>query len=220
MTMLMSRELEALKKQFLALSAVVEEKVALAVQALLENDSVLAQKIVDSDNDVDELEVALEEECLKVLALHQPVATDLRFIISMLKINNDLERIADLAVNVADRAVDFGKAAHRIPAPYDFSQMASLVQQMLKMSLDSLVERNVTEALRIISLDDEVDTLHRENFTRVKQALRDDPEQMDQLILYLSLSRYLERMADLATNVAEDVVYLISGEIIRHKDHS
>lgn len=218
--MLMRRELDALKKKFLSLSATVEEKVALAVQALLENDAELARKIVTSDADVDVLEVALEEECLKVLALHQPVATDLRFIISMLKINNDLERIADLAVNIANRAIDISREKKRIPAPYDYSQMANLVQQMLKMSLDSLVERDAREALNIIRLDDEVDELHRDNFTRVKDALRADSEQIDQLILYLSLSRYLERMADLATNIAEDVVYLVSGEIIRHTDAS
>ena len=220
MTMLMSRELDALKKQFLSLSAIVEEKVALAVQALLEKNAEQARQIVGSDSDVDELEVALEEECLKVLALHQPVATDLRFIVSILKINNDLERIADMAVNIASRAVDLDTARSKVPAPYDVERMSSLVQQMLKMSLDSLVERNVNEALQTIRLDDEVDELHKENFTKVKDAIRQNPEQMDEQILYLSLSRYLERIADLATNVAEDVVYLISGEIIRHGNHN
>ena len=220
MSTLMNRELEALKKLLLELSAVVEEKVAQSVQALLDGNRELAQQIVESDNDVDDLEVALEEECLKVLALHQPVATDLRLIISVMKINNDLERMADLAVNIAERALDLCNLNVEIKPPYDLSMMASLVQQMLKMSLDSLIERHVSLALDTIKLDDEVDELHKENFGRIKDAMRKSPDQMDEQTLYLSLSRYLERIADLATNIAEDVVYLISGEIIRHGNPS
>ncbi|NCO52365.1 MAG: phosphate signaling complex protein PhoU [Deltaproteobacteria bacterium] len=219
MTVLMSRELDALKKRLLALSAVVESKFAQAIQALLERDVPLAQKVAMGDKEVDALEVALEEECLKVLALHQPVATDLRLIVSILKMNNDLERMADLAVNIAKRSIDLS-GSRQNSAPYDLEQMSNMVQQMLKMSLDALVQRNAQKALDTIKLDDEVDVLHRDNFTRVKEAIRKNPAQMDDLILYLSFSRYLERIADLATNIAEDVVYLISGEIIRHENLS
>jgi phosphate transport system protein len=219
MTVLMNRELDALKKRLLALSAVVESKFAQAIQALLERDVALARKVAQGDKEVDVLEVALEEECLKVLALHQPVATDLRLIVSILKMNNDLERTGDLAVNIAKRSIDLS-GAHENRAPYDLEQMANMVQQMLKMSLDALVERNAQKALDTIKLDDEVDVLHRDNFTRVKEAIRQNPAQIDDLILYLSFSRYLERIADLATNIAEDVVYLISGEIIRHENSS
>lgn len=219
MTVLMNRELDALKKRLLGLSAVVESKFAQAVQALLERDVPLAQKVATGDKEVDALEVALEEECLKVLALHQPVATDLRLIVSILKMNNDLERMADLAVNIAKRSIDLSGGRDNRP-PYELEQMANTVQQMLKMSLDSLVQRNAQKALDTIKLDDDVDVLHRDNFVRVKEAIRKNPDQIDDLILYLSFSRYLERIADLATNIAEDVVYLISGEIIRHEDLS
>lgn len=216
MTVLMNRELDALKKRLLALSAVVESKFAQAIQALLERDVALASKVANGDKEVDALEVALEEECLKVLALHQPVATDLRLIVSILKMNNDLERMADLAVNIAKRSLDLS-GSHENRAPYDLEQMANMVQQMLKMSLDSLVERNAQKAMDTIKLDNEVDALHRDNFSLVKEGIRQNPGQIDDLILYLSFSRYLERIADLATNIAEDVVYLISGEIIRHE---
>lgn len=219
MTVLMNRELDALKKRLLALSAVVESKFAQAIQALLERDESLARKVANGDKEVDVLEVALEEECLKVLALHQPVATDLRLIVSILKMNNDLERTGDLAVNIAKRSIDLS-GSQKSRAPYDLEQMANMVQQMLKMSLDALVERNAQKALDTIKLDDEVDKLHRDNFTRVKEAIGQNPAQIDDLILYLSFSRYLERIADLATNIAEDVVYLISGEIIRHENSS
>jgi len=215
MAVLMQQELDALKKRLLALSAEVEGRVKQAVQALLTGDRKLAEKVKFGDGQIDNLEIELEEECLKVLALHQPVATDLRFIVSVLKINNDLERVADFAVNIAERALDLGGAI-RIECPYDVASMAEMVEKMLKMALDSLVEKNSELARRTIKLDDEVDRMHKENFANVKEAIRNDPTYLDGLVYYLSISRYLERMGDLATNIAEDVVYQVDGEIIRH----
>jgi phosphate transport system protein len=211
----MQKELDHLKRQLLALSAEVEGRVHQSVQALLTGDRKLAEKVKAGDPQIDNLEIELEEECLKVLALHQPVATDLRFIVSILKINNDLERVADFAVNIAERAIDICGTI-RIDCPYDVARMAELVERMLKMCLDSLVEQDTELARQTIQLDDEVDAMHRENFSKVKTAIRNDPDHLDGLIYYLSISRYLERMGDLATNIAEDVVYQVDGEIIRH----
>ena len=215
MAVLMQQELNILKKELLTLGAEVEGRVRQAVQALLTGDRKLAEQVKGGDDQIDNMEIELEEECLKILALHQPVATDLRFIVSVLKINNDLERVADFAVNIADRALDLD-AASKIDCPYDVATMAKLVENMLKMALDSLVERDSNLARKTIELDDDVDNMHRENFSRVKEAIRSDPASMDGLIYYLSISRYLERMGDLATNIAEDVVYHVDGEIIRH----
>ncbi len=215
MAVLMQQELNVLKKELLTLGAEVEGRVKQAVQALLTGDRALAEQVKGGDDQIDNMEIELEEECLKILALHQPVATDLRFIVSVLKINNDLERVADFAVNIADRALDLD-ATNKIDCPYDIATMAQLVEKMIKMALDSLVERDSTLARETIHLDDEVDIMHRGNFSRVKEAIRTNPDNLDGLIYYLSISRYLERMGDLATNIAEDVVYQVDGEIIRH----
>ncbi|SDZ82517.1 phosphate transport system protein [Desulfuromusa kysingii] len=215
MAVLMEQELNVLKKELLTLGAEVEGRVQQAVQALLTGDRKLAQQVRGGDSQIDNMEIELEEECLKILALHQPVATDLRFIVSVLKINNDLERVADFAVNIAERALDLDHVI-KVDCPYDIATMAKVVETMLKMALDSLVERNSDLARQTIRLDDEVDALHKGNFSRVKQAIRDDMNSMDGLINYLSISRYLERMGDLATNIAEDIIYQVDGEIIRH----
>ena len=215
MAVLMQHELKLLKKKLLALSAEVAGRMKKAVQALLTGDRELAEKVKTGDAQIDNMEIALEEDCLKVLALHQPVAADLRFIVSVLKINNDLERVADFAVNIAERAIDLSGVI-KIECPYDVATMALLVEKMLKMALDSLVEKDTDLARQTIKLDDEVDAMHRGNFDSVKEAIRSDPTYLDGLVYYLSISRYLERMGDLATNIAEDVVYQVDGEIIRH----
>ncbi|MDX2493683.1 MAG: phosphate signaling complex protein PhoU [Desulfuromusa sp.] len=215
MAVLMQQELNVLKKELLTLGAEVEGRVKQAVQALLTGDRKLAEQVKGGDDQIDNMEIELEEECLKILALHQPVATDLRFIVSVLKINNDLERVADFAVNIADRALDLDGTT-KVDCPYAIETMAKLVEDMLKMALDSLVERDSQLARKTIQLDDDVDTMHRGNFSRVKEAIRNNPNNLDGLIYYLSISRYLERMGDLATNIAEDVVYHVDGEIIRH----
>ena len=215
MSVHVQREMEKIKKMILALSAVVEESVQQAVQSLEKLDVPLAEKVIGNDEQVDEMEVDLEEECLKILALYQPVAIDLRFLISVLKINNDLERIADLAVNVAERTVALAADA-RVPAPFDFSEMARRVQVMLEKSLDSLVNMDSRLALQVCKLDDEVDEIHKKTYQLVKDQILQYPERIDGLVHYLSISRHLERIADLATNIAEDVLYMIQGEIVRH----
>ncbi|PLY05444.1 MAG: phosphate transport system regulatory protein PhoU [Desulfuromonas sp.] len=215
MAVLLEHELTDLKKKILELGAAVEGRVKQAVQALVTGDCQLAERVKTGDSEIDNLEIELEEECLKILALHQPVASDLRFIVSILKINNDLERVADFAVNLAERTFDLDKEMP-IECPYDIARMGELVERMLKMALDSLVEQDTVLARETVEMDNEVDTMHRENFAKIKEAIRSDLKRLDGLVYYLSISRYLERMGDLATNVAEDVVYQVDGEIIRH----
>ena len=210
-----SRELEKIKKQILSLGAMVEEQVRMATQAVETHDAELAQKIIKSDYDVDEMEVEIEEECLKVLALHQPVAVDLRFLIAVIKINNDLERIGDQAVNIAER-VDVIAKRDLSDLFFDYSSMGEKVQKMLKMSLDALVNMDYDLAFSVVICDDEVDQIKSEAYDRIKQAMRKHPDKIGYLINLLLISRHLERLADHATNIAEEVIYLIEGEIVRH----
>lgn len=211
-----AREIENLKKRVLTLSAMVEDVFDRAVQAFNRMDPVLARQVIESDVQIDEAEVDIEEECLKVLALHQPVANDLRFIVSILKINNDLERIADLAVNVAERVLDLDRM-ERGAIPFDFVTMSAKVREMVKKSLDSLVYLDSGMARAVISLDDEVDQIHHQTYGAVIAQIKQNGDRMHSLICYLVISRYLERIADLTTNIAEDTLYLIEGKIVRHQ---
>jgi phosphate transport system protein len=208
-------EIDRLKKNILSLSAVVEEAVKKAVVAAERRDAILAQSVIQGDHQIDVLEVELEEECLKILALHQPVAVDLRFIIAVLKINNDLERIGDLAVNIAERAVFLADQQDVTPPP-TLAGLTTKVETMLHLSLDALVSMDASLALQVLKTDDEVDELHRGMYRRVQELATDNPERMAGLFQWLSVSRYLERIADQATNIAEDVIYMIDGEIVRH----
>lgn len=210
-----SRELEKIKKLILSLGAMVEEQVRMATQAVETHDAELAQQIIKSDHDVDEMEVEIEEECLKVLALHQPVAVDLRFLIAVIKINNDLERIGDQAVNIAER-VDVIAKRDLSDFFFDYSSMGEKAQKMLKMSLDALVNMDYNQAFEVVMMDDEVDLIKKDAYDRIKKAMRDHPDKLGELINLLLISRHLERLADHATNIAEEVMYLIEGEIIRH----
>jgi phosphate transport system protein len=208
-------EIDNLKKKILTLGATVENSVRIAVKAIEDKDPELAQKVIGADIEIDHSEVDLEEDCLKILALHQPVAIDLRFIIAVLKINNDLERIGDLAVNIAERA-QFLKGGLAIPIPYDLDALSTKSQWMLRSSLDSLVNLDAKLAREVCAADDYVDAINREMYNLVTEAIRAHPEQVDILIPYLSVSRYLERIADHATNIAEDIIYMVDGIITRH----
>lgn len=209
-------EIEKLKKQILGLSALVEEQVERAVSSVRTRDEDVARRVIEQDIEIDQQEVDVEEECLKILALHQPVAIDLRFIIAVLKLNNDLERIGDLAVNIAERALYLSRVA--VPdIPFDFKGMAAQTRSMLKKALDALVNLDVTLAGEVCAEDDQVDAINREMYSQVKKAILDHPHHLEALIHLLSVSRHLERIADHATNIAEDVIYMIEGKIVRHQ---
>lgn len=212
----LQREIERLKKQILTLSAVVEGNVQKAVKAISDRDERLAHRVIDRDFDIDQMEVEVEEECLKILALHQPVAIDLRFIIAVLKINNDLERIGDLAVNIAERAI-YLSARQAINVPFDLPRMAALTQTMLHRALDALVNLDTGLASSVCAADDEVDSMNRAMYAQVEIEIGLHPDQIDGLINLLAVSRQLERIGDHATNIAQDVIYMIEGQIVRHR---
>jgi len=215
MTSLIHKEIEKLKQRILALVAQVEENVRMSVQALENLDTDLAEQVIRADLKVDQLEVDFEEDCLKILALFQPVATDLRFIVAALKINSDLERISDLAVNIAERARFLVTRKH-ISIPFDFSVMTDKVQDMLRTSINALVRLDAKKAYSVCKEDDEVDALHREMYVIVQKHIHEFPEDTEEIMHFLSISRHLERIADHATNIAEDIIYMIDGDIVRH----
>ncbi len=215
MTKHFQRELEKIKKKILSLGAMVEERVRMAIKAIEEQDGEIAKKIILSDHEIDEMEVEVEEECLKVMALHQPVAVDLRFLIAVIKINNDLERIGDQAVNIAQRVKTITKQ-ERFDFVFDYSLMAEKAEAMLRMSLDALVYLDDDLAFKVLLLDDEVDAINKEAYNLIKRAISENPDNVSYLINLLLISRHLERLADHATNIAEEVIYMIEGEIVRH----
>jgi phosphate transport system protein len=210
-----TKELENIKKRILALGALVEERVQMAIKAIDTNDADLAQEIIKKDYEIDEIEVEVEEECLKVLALHQPMAIDLRFIVAVIKINAELERIGDQAVNIAER-VDVTAKREQLDFYFDYSSMGEKAQAMLKMSLDALIQMDYDLAFKVVIMDDEVDKIKNEAYDKIKKAMGENPDKIGYLINLLLISRHLERLADHATNIAEEVVYLVEGEIIRH----
>jgi phosphate transport system protein len=173
---------------------------------------------MEGDIEIDNWEVNLEEECLKVLALHQPVAIDLRVLITVLKINNDLERIGDLASDIAERANSLAMKPE-IASPFDFITMAKQARTMLKKSLDAFIHLDDNLAREVCQADDAVDEIHADMFVKLGHALRERPDKIEELLEYMSISRYLERIGDHATNIAEDVMYLCKGEIVRHSQH-
>lgn len=215
MSLHLQRDIENLKKKILGLGVMVEETVYDAVHALSAKDAALAEKLIANDSIIDESEIDVEEDCLKILALHQPVANDLRYVIAVLKINNELERVGDLAVNIAERAIELKKYAEA-PFNFDFNEMSGVVMTMLRQSLDALINLNAPLARDICGLDDNVDNMHRYVFDVANKMIIAHPENAPVYLQYLSVSRYLERIADSATNIAEDVVYMVWGRIARH----
>jgi len=216
MTVHLIKEIETLKKNILALSAAVEESVHKAVKSIDERDAATARDVIDNDAVIDQTEVDIEEECLKILALHQPVAIDLRFIVACLKINNDLERIGDLAVNLAERSL-YLSSHPPVDLPFDFGAMARKTQTMLEDALDALVNMDEKLAAKVIATDDDVDAMNLEMYIKIQKAIRKDTGGLESYMHFLSASRHLERIADHATNIAEDTIYMIKGEIVRHK---
>lgn len=212
----LQRDIDKLKARVIALGTLVEERFRMAVRALESRDAELARRIFDSDIDIDQMEVELEEEGLKILALHQPVADQLRYIVAVLKMNNDLERIGDLAVNVAGRA-EWISGQNGVRMPFDYSPMCQRVQNMLDKSLDSLVNMDVELAYEVCAEDDEVDTLKKAVQAQFADEIRRGHPDIEALTSQFLISRHLERIADHATNIAEDVIYMITGRIHRHR---
>ncbi|MCA1962231.1 MAG: phosphate signaling complex protein PhoU [Desulfomonile sp.] len=212
----LQRDIDRLKKRIIELGTLVEERYTMAVKAIECRDIELARKVILGDIDIDQMEVDLEEECLKILALHQPVADQLRYIVAVLKMNNDLERIGDLAVNIAQR-LEFSTASKDMPIPFDYFTMCQKVEEMLRNALDSLVNMDLDLAYQVCAADDEVDFMKHVMQSQFVQKVRERTEDLEQLINLFLISRNLERIGDHATNIAEDVIYMITGQIHRHR---
>jgi phosphate transport system protein len=210
------RELGKLKDALLSLSTFVLEQVDTAVTSLMNRDAGLAQKVEREDARVDRAEIDLEEECLKILALYQPVASDLRLIVCALKMNNDLERIGDLAVNIAHKTLALCRFSE-LELPGVLSRMCSAVQSMLRDSVESLVHGNTALARDVLRRDAEVDAMKREVRRWAEECIRGNLELLSGALAIMAAARNLERIADHATNLAEDVIYAVEGEIVRHR---
>ena len=216
MTKHLNRDIAALEQELLGMSSLVEEMIEKSWRALVERSAELAAEVIEGDDVVNEREVRIEEECLKILALHQPVAIDLRRTATMIKINNDLERIADLAVNISERGQRLiTELKFKMPALV--TTMAEHATQMLREALDALVNSDYDAAVKVCAADDDVDRAHAEVVVELYNMMRSDPELIGASIHMLSVARCLERIADHATNIAEDVMYLIKGDITRHR---
>ncbi len=220
MSLHFQRDLDKLKKEILLIGGLVEEAINNSIRALKNRDAELAQAVIDKEYIIDEKEVHIEEECLKVLALHQPVATDLRFVVVILKVNNDLERMGDFASNIAQRAL-FLSEHDPLPDLLEFiDELPKLVQKMVRETLDALVKMNAELAQKVILADDEIDNINRLMHKKVNETILKDSTNAERAISLLSTSRYLERIADLSTNIAEDVIFMVEGKVVRHElDH-
>lgn len=211
-------ELSKIKQKIITLGALVEENVRMAFRAIQSFDTNTANQVILADSEIDAAEIELEEECLKALALHQPVAVDLRFLITLIKINRNLERVGDLAVNVCRRVGAISPQC-QAEAIFPFSTMAEKAEVMLKISLDALVYLDIERALTVVRMDDEVVALQREASAGIKDMIIRTPHNTGALMELHNVSRYLERIADHTTNIAEEVIYLIEGVIIRHGNY-
>jgi len=212
----LQKAIDKLNTRLVDLAALVEKRFRLAIKAVECRDAKLASQVIDGDIEIDQQEVDLEEECLKILALHQPVADHLRYIVAVLKMNNDLERIGDLAVNIA-QTVELVAKHRDIQIPFDYFTMAQQAQEMLEKSLDALVNRDLNLAFRVCAQDDDVDTMKEAMQDLFAKEICKRPDQAEALIELFLVSRHLERIADHTTNIAEDVIYMISGAIHRHR---
>ena len=210
------RELDNLQRDLLALAGLVEDAVHKSIRALQTRNMNLAREVIEGDAQIDAEDNHVYEECLKILALHQPVATDLRRIVSVMMITTDLERMGDLAEEIAERAISLNGTAP-LPIPDKLQRMADATIMMVRQALDSFVNLNLTQAERVRRMDDEVDRYNDEIIQELLDAMRSDPALIDPGLSMFSATRHLERIADHATNIAEDVIYLIGGELVRHR---
>jgi phosphate transport system protein len=212
----LQRDLDSLQRDLLALAGLVEAAIHKAIRALQERNTRLAQDVIGGDPQIDSEENHIEEECLKILALHQPVAIDLRRIAAAMMINIDLERMGDLAEEIAERAIHLSRPP-LLPIPARLQRMTDLTTMMVHQSLDSFVNLHSEQAKQVMRMDDEVDRYNREIIQEIVRGMQQSPDLIDAGLSMFSATRHLERIADHATNIAEDVVYLVEGEIIRHR---
>ena len=208
-------ELDTLKQTLLAMGGLVEDQIRRVMRALIDRDGDLAQEVIDRDRQVNAYDVEIDEKCVELLALHQPTAGDLRFITTTLKIVTDIERIGDQAVNIAQRALELGREPQLKPY-VDLPRMAEKAQRMVKESLDAFVSRDTALAREVCGEDSEVDALREQVFRELLTFMMEDPRTIPRAIRLILISRFLERVADHATNIAEMVIYMVESKMVRH----
>ena len=216
MTIHFHSEMERLKKMILSLGAMAEESAEMAIRAVSEHDVDLALEVADRDRVIDEHEVRVEEECLKIIALHQPVANDLRYLIAMLKINHDLERIGDLAVDIAEQVPDLDRDS-ALAYANDLWELARMSRRHVADAIQSVIQLDPQRARRVWREDDAIDDRHEELENRILADLPTHVEDIRTLFHLAAIARSFERMGDHATNIAKDVIYMVEGEIARHR---
>jgi phosphate transport system protein len=217
MPRLLQRQVDQLKQHMMTLGLEVQGAFDMSVRSLTTGDAPLAEKVEEGDARIDQMEVDFEEECLKVLALYQPVANDLRLIVAVMKINNDLERIGDLAVNIARRSLYLSRHPPRLIIPEPMRTMASIAKRMLEASLESFLNLDGALAYRVMAWDDDVDNLLRQMYLLCERDMQAEPHRFAQYMRLIAAARFIERVADHCTNIAEDVLYMLEGEIVRHR---
>jgi phosphate transport system protein len=208
-------ELETLKQTLLAMGGLVEDQIRRVVRALVERDSDLAQEVIERDREVNTYDVEVDEKCVELLALHQPTAGDLRFITTAMKIVTDLERIGDQAVNIAQRVVELNREPQLKPY-IDLPRMAEQAERMVKESLDAFVARDTELARQVCGADDSVDAFKEQIFRELLTFMMEDAKTIPRAIRLILISRFLERVADHATNIAEMVIYMVESKMVRH----
>ncbi len=208
-------ELKKLRDELLYMGGLVEDQIQKAVKSLVDRDSDLAQVIIERDHEVNRLDVEIDEICIRMLALHQPAGRDLRFVTTGLKITTDLERIGDMAVNICERALELNQEPQLKPY-IDLPRMASIAQRMIRESLDAFVREDTELALKVCKDDAEVDQLNAQIFHETVTFMIDNPQTISRATKISSVSKYLERIADHATNIAEIVIFMVKGKSIRH----
>jgi phosphate transport system protein len=208
-------ELEALKQTLLAMGGLVEDQIRRVIRALIDRDEALALEVIERDRQVNTYDVEVDEQCVELLALHQPAAGDLRFITTAMKIVTDLERIGDQAVNIAQRVIELNREPQLKPY-IDLPRMAEKAQRMVKEALDAFVQRDTALARRVCAEDEEVDALKEQIFRELLTFMMEDARTIPRAIRLVLVSRFLERVADHATNIAEMVIFLVEGKMVRH----
>lgn len=211
-----TQEITQLKRHLAEQTSAAESALSRALRAISTLDVALAHEVAQNDYAIDCEEIRIEEECLKILALYQPVASDLRTIVTVLKINVEIERVADMAVNIAERTRSVAETGVPAEKRIDFSKMATAAARMLKDSLDAFAYRDPAAAASIIDRDDDVDELHRKNIDLIQKGVTENPEYAEYYLSCMTISKNLERVGDVATNICEDVIYLERGAIVRH----
>jgi phosphate transport system protein len=209
------QEIESLKTDLIKMCSYAEQAIAESIRALLERKRDLARQVVDDDKRINQFEVDIDHEVVDLLALQQPVASDLRFILAASKINNDLERIGDHAVNIAESAIKYAELPE-IGIVGDIAQMAEITKGMLRDAIDGFIHVNPTLCRAVLRNDDIIDDLNRKSVQELVETIRSNPEAIEQALELIRVSRNLERVADLATNIAEEVIFVAEAHVVKH----